>query len=230
MTLDGKTVRVAFVLVPEGEPPARWLSALDRRERDKARAFRFDVDRRAYVAGHALLRHLLGEATGLPPDRLCFSEGPFGKPVLETGGPEFNLSHCRGCVAVALSGCGPVGVDVESAGRQSAEDTDIARGTFSAAEVRFLASIPDRSERGRAFIRLWTRKEAYLKATGQGMHLAMDRFEVLHDAVEPGGDLPAATLSSVEAQGFRMSAAVLNPAAVTPVFHWDVLSADKVLP
>ena len=130
--------------------------------------------RAAYVAAHALERALLAVRTGRAARDWKFGAGQYGKPrpIARPGEPDIrlNLSHTRGLAAVALCTGREIGVDAERMGQ--ATPFEVARQVFVPAERDLLdAHRPD--ERPEAFYRLWTLKEAYLKATGYGLARAL---------------------------------------------------------
>lgn len=131
-----------------------------------------------------LLRLTLAGYLALPPPALRFSREARGRPFLEhPGAPDFNLSDTRGGTLIAVAGGGRVGVDLEHAERRLPA-LKLARRWFSAEEAAALAELEPMA-RERAFLRLWTAKEAACKATGSGIYgrLADWRF-----AIETGDD------------------------------------------
>jgi 4'-phosphopantetheinyl transferase len=155
---------------------ARATDILNEEERARAARFHFERDRHRFIAGRAALRKVLATYLDRAPADLVFTVGPHGKPALENLGLEFNLSHSSGCGLLAVTRGRRVGVDVERV-RADFAGEDIARRFFAPAEVEALAgSAPDQYVTG--FFRCWTRKEAYVKARGDGLSLALDRFEV----------------------------------------------------
>ncbi|MET4924703.1 4'-phosphopantetheinyl transferase superfamily protein [Streptomyces sp. PSRA5] len=156
------------------------LSLLDARERAKAASFAHRRDRSMYLAAHVGLRLLLGDRLGVHPrdlrfgrDRCAHCGGPNGRPILldRPGGPHFSLSHCAGITLVAVADV-PVGVDVERLpGRRTVE---LCLARLHPREREELLRVP-RAERPLEFCRLWTRKEAYLKAVGTGLGRGLDR-------------------------------------------------------
>ncbi len=146
---------------------------------ERARALRFAAiaDRQAYLAAHCLKRRMLSRAEpAIDPPAWRFDTGPHGKPaVAERDDLHFNLSHCRGLVACALSRSGPVGLDVEWLGRPA--PLEVAERFFSASETRWLLERPDHA-RHDAFFRIWTLKEAYIKAVGLGLSQPLGEFSV----------------------------------------------------
>jgi 4'-phosphopantetheinyl transferase len=149
---------------------------LDPEELVRADQYRFAADRDIYTAAHALLRSMLSEATGISTSLWRFVTGEFGKPVLAAEFGEcnlhFNISHTRGVVACAIARQA-VGLDVERSDRTI--DLDIARNYFAPEEVRLLSSFPP-AQQGSAFFRFWSLKEAFIKATGEGLSRPLDSF------------------------------------------------------
>lgn len=151
-------------------------------EQERAARFGFRRDRDRYVAGRAQLRQVLGEMTGTPPAELRLVSGAFGKPELPGSGLFFNLSHAEGLALLAVTGAGRVGVDVERL--RPIRDRDlVAEHFFAAAEVAALQGTAP-ALRDVTFLRCWTRKEAYVKAVGDGLSLPLHDFAVSTDPAE----------------------------------------------
>lgn len=171
--------RVGLELGRERTAAMHELLSLD--ERERAARFRFDRDRDRYVAGRGLLRCLLGAYTGREPAAIAFSYGPYGKPSLQDAALHFNLSNSGAVALIALSASAELGVDLELA-REDFSREHIAERFFSPAEVRDLRALAP-EEQPTAFLRCWTRKEAFIKARGDGLSLALDSFDV---TLQPG--------------------------------------------
>jgi len=156
----------------------RWLAILDRDERERADRFRFEWDRRDFIAAHALLRHMLAFHLGRPAAAWQFAANGFGKPAIAEGlrvpDIDFNLSHARDLVAAAVALHAAVGIDAEKIDPAKA-DFDVAQRYFAPAEIEILRRTPS-TEQAVCFFRLWTLKEAYLKATGAGFGTSLDSF------------------------------------------------------
>ncbi|CAN5897226.1 N/A [soil metagenome] len=168
-------INVVGLPVPAGE---LW-AVLSAAEQQRAERFRHAADRRRSVVARGVLRMLLAEALNCVPSELEFAETEHGKPVLHGGrwrAPEFNVSHSGDWVLIALSGAGPVGVDVEEI-RTVRELEAIATRYFAPAEALAIRSAPA-SRRLAAFFTCWTRKEAFVKALGTGMQTPLERFQV----------------------------------------------------
>jgi 4'-phosphopantetheinyl transferase len=179
----------------EEETRARLEATLSHDEKARADRFHFVKDRNRFVVGRGLLRELLGKYLRQEPAGLQFSYGPFGKPALSgpnpSSGLSFNLAHSAGLAMYAISNQRNLGIDVEFIKPESAGE-EIARRYFSASEVSALLSLQP-EERIEAFFHCWTRKEAYLKATGMGLQTPLDSFSV---GLIPGQ--PAQFLGGVE--------------------------------
>jgi 4'-phosphopantetheinyl transferase len=161
----------------------------------RAGRFHFRRDREHFVAARGALRNILGRYVAVAPQALTFSYGPYGKPMLcgEAGDLRlrFNVSHSRGVALCALTRGREIGVDVEFV-REDFAGFDIAARFFSAREVSALRALPP-DERTCAFFDCWTRKEAYIKARGEGLSHPLHSFAV---SLAPGE--PAALLFTDE--------------------------------
>jgi len=122
-----------------------------------------------------LLRELLGSYLRRAPDTLCIERAEHGKPYLADATLQFNLSHSGGALLVGLSRDQPLGVDLE-APRRSRPVLELARRWFARRESMALAGLPEARQQ-MAFLRLWTCKEAVLKAHGHGIGYGLDRVE-----------------------------------------------------
>ncbi len=156
-------------------------------EAERAAHFHFPADRDRFIASHGFLRDVLARYLHCEPRQLIFSIGTYGKPALFANSSqkkiEFNLSHSRDYALVAVTWEHKVGIDVEWA-RQGISSQVIARQYFSKSEVAELVALP--SEKWQAgFFNCWTRKEAYIKAQGQGLSLPLESFDVSLTPNEP---------------------------------------------
>ena len=183
-----------------GEVPEHLWNTLSCGEKDRANRFRRAEDRALFGLTRGTLRRLLSEATGIPADKIAFAEGPHGKPRLAgTDGPHFNVSH-SGCWAlIGFSGSRDIGVDIEFM-RAAGGELDLARSFFSAAEYRSLEGLANGMLRS-SFYKIWTCKEAVLKAHGAGIseHLKDFSVELTGDgyAIHPEPDCFSSSLASV---------------------------------
>ncbi len=158
---------------------APLLPVLD--EGEKARLVRFvhARNRIEFAAAHGLTRLALGQILSVPPASLTFVEEPNGKPSAKRGGRlapvSFNLSHADGMVGVAVLAQPdvPVGFDLERFDRKI--ELELADRYFRPEEVSWLASLAP-NEQPAGFLRLWTLKEALIKATGEGLSRELDSF------------------------------------------------------
>ena len=181
---------------PEVGPP------LDDEELERARRFHFESDRDRFVTCHVAMREILAAAAGIAPSEVEYRYGSHGKPDLEPARRiHFNLSHTRGLAMIALTCDGPVGVDVEVV-RHEDPPLEVADRFFSPAEVRELEATPD-SGKAWAFFRCWTRKEAFIKALGEGLSRDLQSFDVSL-APDRGARLVATRPDADEAERWRL--------------------------
>ncbi|MGE5645272.1 MAG: 4'-phosphopantetheinyl transferase family protein [Acidobacteriota bacterium] len=141
------------------------LDVLDPRERERAARFRFESDRRRFIASHTQLRRILARYLNVGPAAVRIEIGKLGKPSVE-GPVRFNMSH-SGELALYAVALREVGVDVERI-RTDLDVMGIASRFLPAPEALELGEL-EPGERTRAFFRLWTRREAWLKARGIGL-------------------------------------------------------------
>jgi 4'-phosphopantetheinyl transferase len=167
-------------LASQEDRNAHYYRLLSRDEVERAHRFHFERDRMHYTVARAAMRQILGRYTGQAPQEVVFAYGPKGKPELFTEGKEchikFNLSHSAELAVLAVSQGMTVGVDIESIDPSFATQ-EIAERFFSVAEVNTLRALPA-SEKAEAFFSCWTRKEAYIKALGEGLAVPLNSFAV----------------------------------------------------
>lgn len=196
------------------EPPEsqvgylRHLLAPD--ELSRADSFYFPKDRDHFVVGRGVLRAILGRYLGMNPRDLHFSYSSYGKPSLtrECGGRwlRFNISHSWQLALVAVARGREIGVDIERL-RAHATTWDIAEHSFSPGEVAALHAVPPHRQT-EAFFNCWTRKEAYIKARGEGLSLPLDKFDV---ALTPGEPARLLSADGDTHEASRWSIRELNP-------------------
>ncbi|MGC1676245.1 MAG: 4'-phosphopantetheinyl transferase superfamily protein [Candidatus Binataceae bacterium] len=195
------------------EPPAPidcYLHTLAADERTRAERFYFRRDGQRFIIAHGVLRAILSLYLNESPKRISFCNGSHGKPALfpESGGDSirFNMSHSHGMALYAVARSREVGVDIEFV-RGDLEAEQIAERFFSRREIAELRALPAALRRN-AFFLCWTRKEAYIKAKGEGLSLPLDQFDV---SLTPGE--PAALLNTRPDSGetLRWSLQELTP-------------------
>lgn len=188
---------------------ARHAHLLSAAERARHQAFRFERDRHTYMSAHALARRVLAGLTGIAPEQLEFVKSAGGKPHPVLPPPfatiGYSLSHTSGMVACALGRDMDCGVDVEL--RRPLDDMmALAAGIFTPAEIAQLeACAPEARET--CFFRLWTLKEAYAKATGDG--IVGDLSHVSLTAVE--GSASAVFSAGHDASGWHFHSTEAGP-------------------
>lgn len=178
--------KVALADSLDGGPEAAVLSA---DEAARASQFYAAPDRNRWVRAHVALRRILAEYLGQHPTSIRFSESSTGKPGIvpdeNPKGISFNLSHSGDLALVAVVQGAAIGVDIERWDNR-VEFLDLARHYFSAAELRSLQTLAaDPLKLMQGFFRGWSRKEAYLKATGDGIGCGLQHFDVAILPAEP---------------------------------------------
>ncbi len=165
------------------EQVERLEGVLSADEIERAKRFYFERDRIAFTIGRGLLRTILGSYLGIDPTQLDFAYTRHGKPSLATGGGDiqFNVSHSGKVALLAFVRGRGIGIDVETM-RRNLDYLKVAERVFSVEERAALVALPEELQK-EAFFRGWTRKEAYIKAHGQGVSLPLDQIVV---SIAPG--------------------------------------------
>jgi 4'-phosphopantetheinyl transferase len=157
-----------------------YLELLSRDERERAERFHFPVDRNRFITRRGILRRLLSRFSHCAPDQIQFVYSNYGKPRLveqiNTGWVAFNLSHSNGKALFAVSRQDMLGIDIEFM-RDDRDLLSIASAAFSSHELEQLRALPENLQK-EAFFSCWTRKEAFIKATGKGLSFPLKNFDV----------------------------------------------------
>jgi 4'-phosphopantetheinyl transferase len=228
--LGPRDVHVWHVDLDAGVPAALALAPrLPAEERTRAERYRFARDRERFLAGRVALRGVLAAYLGGAPEGVALRQSPFGKPVLQGDhGIEFNLAHSEGCALLAVARRRRIGVDVEAL-RLGQSGMDVARRFFAPAEVARLSATPAEA-RALTFVRCWTRKEAYVKARGEGLSLPLQQFQVplapdatraLMASVDGPDEVARWSLRElVPAPGFLGALVVEGPIGTVTLLEW----------
>ncbi len=196
-------------LESDADMVAGWTALLDAAELARARRFYFERDRCRFTVARGLLRQLAGGYLDVPPTDVHFAAGPHGKPHLAPGANalHFNLSHSGTQALFAFAPSREVGIDLEAGARLGDDWPGLARRIFSPREQAELASLPAEHRRD-GFLNGWTRKEAYLKATGQGLVNGLQQIEVSLDPARPASFLGAELAAAWHIVDLRAAAGV----------------------
>ncbi len=183
--LQGDRVHVWFSDPENGDDDQRRFHLLlNAEERDRLSRYRFSADRVMFAAGQGALRFLLGYYASVEPSSVELVPSRVGQPLPAPGSPagifSFSVSHSGGRILLAFSRGIRVGIDVERV-REDVDIEGIARRYFAPAEFEALRS-HSQHRRREAFFAVWTRKEAFLKARGEGLSCPLSSFAV---SVEP---------------------------------------------
>jgi 4'-phosphopantetheinyl transferase len=208
MRLDGPDVHLWIARLEASENTfARAFSWLSPDEVERADRFRFEKHRSAFVLGRAVLRALLASYLRIAPEEASFTYGPKGKPALAGAALHFNVSNSGDLAAYAFTLDCEIGVDVEHR-RRLLEIDGIARRFFAPDEVTELMALSE-VERPDGFFNCWTRKEAYIKAVGDGLSVPLDSFQV---TLQPGVPARMVTLDGSTAAAERWTLHAFTPA------------------
>ena len=212
-------------------------SILAEDEINRANRFRFHKDRERFVAGRGLLRMILSSYVGVPANEIIFTYGCYGKPRLhrqDSRPIEFNLAHSGGTAIYAITRDRPVGVDIEMIKDEFPLES-VAEHFFSAVEVAALHSLPQPMQRI-AFFKCWTRKEAFIKAVGDGLSCPLSDFDVSLTPGEParllsvrwGSDEAHWSMEDIESvAGYAAAIVFSGPQCRMHVDQWDLSSANE---
>ncbi len=192
LTLAARDVHVwrASLSVPETRL-ANFQAVLNDDERARAARFRNPLHGADFTVGRGVLRMLLGRYLNRQPQDIRFSYSDYGKPFIAdaTATLRFNLSHSQDLALYAFTLQREIGVDIEYVRPVPSRD-QIAEQFFSPNETQVLSALPA-AQQDIGFFNCWTRKEAYIKAHGEGLSLPLDQFDV---SLAPGE--PAALLET----------------------------------
>lgn len=156
-----------------------YISLLSLDEKERSQRFHFAEDQNHYILGRGLLRTLLGSYINMEPAQIEFNYGKYGKPALKSRsdlGVEFNLAHSNDLILYAIGRHARVGIDIEYI-RPMPDMDNFAQHFFSADEITMIGSLSGRAKE-EAFFKLWTCKEAFLKAHGNGLATPLDQVEI----------------------------------------------------
>ncbi|WP_321473468.1 4'-phosphopantetheinyl transferase superfamily protein [uncultured Paludibaculum sp.] len=237
MELPDRVVQLWTVrLLVSEEALARLYPLLTKDEKSRAKGFSFLHLQQSFVLTRGVLRMLLGSYADMAPHAVPLAYGPCGKPTIAIPNHiDFNLSHSGTLAVFAFTNGLEIGIDLEQI-RPFSDIQDLASRFFCADEVIELQNVPP-PDRERAFFLCWTRKEAYLKAIGDGLATPLDGFAVALKPDDParllhvGYDPKAAeawTLHNLElSPGY--AGALAYRGAPRPVHVFPLLDVDHLL-
>jgi 4'-phosphopantetheinyl transferase len=177
LLLRADEVHVWRIDLDPAAPIHEGADVLSSAEQGRAARFAFARDRRRFAVSHLALRSILARYLGAEPAALAFAPRGAGKPrLVGSSDLSFNLSHSGERALVAVARGREVGIDIEQL-RELDDPERLAESCFAASELRAWRGLA-RAERTQAFFATWTRKEAYLKARGDGLARPLGSFEV----------------------------------------------------
>lgn len=162
----------------QGQPGADsgFWSSLSEDEKNRANRFHFRQHRLEYIDGRGKLRHLLGQYLQIAPQDIVFDYGKQQKPFIRGSKLQFNISHSHGLALFAFGLEMEIGVDLEKMSTEI-DILELCQQFFAPKEAQTILALSGLSQI-EAFYTCWTRKEAFIKAKGQGLSLPLDQFEV----------------------------------------------------
>jgi len=177
----------------------------------RANRFHFEIDGARFIAGRSVLRSILGHYLGIEPGQVQLCYGRHGKPclheALNAAMIRFSVAHSHQLAVYAFACAREIGIDLEYA-RPMTRVQEIAAGFMSAREIALLSKLP-MGQQQEAFYLCWTRKEAYIKATGIGLDQPLERFEV---SLLPGEPARLLNVEGNPSETHRWSLQSLRPA------------------
>jgi len=217
---------------------AALTAVLSDDERGRAERFRFEPGRCQFTAARAALRCILAAYLDKSPTALTFGYGERGKPFLPERPVRFNLSHSGDWALCALCLNHAVGVDIEFM-RADRELDKLARRFFASSEAEALAALPE-TQRVQGFYNCWTRKEAYIKACGDGLWRALDQFRVTLDPAQapalvwtegdPGEAAQWTVVALDPAPGYAAALATRARVTTLRLAEWPLEDIDRWMP
>lgn len=211
----------------------RLIQLLSKDERSRAGRFHFEQDRTRFIARRGILRTILGTYLDVEPHRLQFYYEKNGKPrladIFDKERIHFNDSHSAGLAIIAISPSFEIGVDVERV-HDIPEMNDIVEKFFTESEKTSFYSLRDGLKQ-EVFFKWWTRKEAFLKATGDGLFRPLNSFDM---SVAPGeptsllriyGDAKAASRWAIQdlkpPPGYAAAFAIKEQSCQVHCYKWS---------
>src|SRR5215203_1604983 len=161
-----------------------FLKLLSPDEKNRAKKFRFAKDSQNFIIARGILRLLIGKYLEINPAEISFQYSESGKPsIINNNSLQFNISHSRDIALFAFTKNFNIGVDVEFV-NSNIEAKEIAANFFSTNEIKNLLALPEQQQT-LGFFYCWTRKEAFIKAVGEGLSFPLDKFEVSLEPNKP---------------------------------------------
>jgi 4'-phosphopantetheinyl transferase len=210
------TVHVWTVgLDAEPDRVSQLLASLSGEERVRAARLRTTELRLRFIVAHGAVRSILGSYLNVGPEQVTFEVTRLGKPSIAGSHLTFNLSHSDGLALCAVAQGGHLGIDVERI-RPLLDADGIAKRYFAPKEASAYAACPE-TERSAVFFSTWTRKEAFLKATGLGLQRPLDSFEVDVTPTEPAPRLVVTRQPAPDEPRFFLRAFTPRPRYVAAI-------------
>ena len=231
LNLDQNAIHIWTIELSDvSEQDQTFNNLLSRSEIERAGKYRFEKDRQIFIAGRTILRKLLGSYINTDPERIVLEFGPYGKPSLcNDKHLYFNLTNSADLIMIAFTFMAEIGIDVEFE-KKGIDLLSIAENVFSEKEISQLKETKNVNPL-ELFYRYWTRKEAFIKATGFGLSMPLDLKKI--SVINPKVDMEETHLESTAFGRFEWNilsietpqnyqAALVTPAHTERVkfFNW----------
>ena len=177
MTLNPREITIFSLNLDAADSMFDYLNEAEKKQAEQLRIERV---RNRFIASRGYLRHLLSQYLNMPAAKIVILKESFGKPFVENYPLYFNIAHSHELAVFAFSLKSPIGIDIEKH-RSNIEIMDIAKRVMTDHELSFLKNATDKET---LFFDIWARKEAIIKATGEGFHAILTTIETL----DPNGD------------------------------------------
>jgi len=177
LILSNSDIHLWRIVLPQSEEIKRNLfESLSNDELSRLAKFYFNRDKDRFLISRGGLRNILARYLNIYPNQVDFQYKTLGKPYINNKNLYFNVSHAANCIVYAVSNCSPIGIDIEYC-EHDIDYLSITKNFFSNNEYTKLLTLHS-DKRLLAFYRCWTRKEAYIKAIGKGLHFPLHQLEV----------------------------------------------------
>ncbi len=200
------------------------LDLLDQEELKRAKRFKFDLHRKRFITAHAALRSILSLYLKISPENIHILKAADGKPYLKERELQFNLSHSHHLALYAITLHSPVGIDIEKI--RSSYPEAVAKRFFSPQEYEALSKLPEEQKRNQ-FFKLWTGKEALIKALGTGLRFPLSSFSLPlseeNQTIDLENNVSPQTwyLKNIDFfQGYSASCVSAQPQALLSCYEW----------
>lgn len=218
------TLHLWFTRLNDDSHQTSYLQLLDPEERTRANRFKFALHRQRFIIAHTGLRSILSLYLNISPSSIQIHKTPEGKPYLEQSELQFNLSHSHDLAVYAFTTHTPVGIDIEKI--RDTYNEGVAQRFFSVNEYEAFSKQPNEQKQVE-FFRIWTSKEALIKALGKGLRFPLTSFSIppreTNQEIHLKNQLPPQTwhLKTIDFfPGYALACVSAQPLTEVSYFEW----------